>query len=242
MTELEAIGIRKSRRSYLNQPISPKNAEELRMLVQECNEQSGLRIQFVENGSSAFARFSKSYGMFSGVRSLFALVANQCDPHHLEKVGYFGERLVLRATMLGLGTCWVGGTFDSNACSCEVCEGEKIICVITVGNTAERIGAKEQVLYRLAHLKNTKLEQLYTATQAPPAWFMDGVMAVNQAPSAINRKPVRVRFDENRAVIGTESQDPTCYIDLGIAKYHFELAAGGRFACGNNAPFEKTER
>ncbi len=242
MTELEAIVIRKSRRSYLNQPISPKNAEELRKLVQECNEQSGLHIQFVENGSSAFARFSKSYGMFSGVRSLFALVANQSDPNHLEKVGYFGERLVLRATMLGLGTCWVSGTFDSNACSCEVCEGEKIICVITVGNTAERIGAKEQVLYRLAHLKTTRIEQLYTANQTPPSWFMDGVKAVDLAPSAVNRKPARMTYADGSAIIGIKKLDAVCFIDLGIAKYHFELAADGRFAYGNNAPFEKTER
>ncbi len=242
MTDLQAMYVRKSRRSYLNQPIEPKKVDELCGLVRECNEKSGLHIQFVEDGSAAFARFSKSYGMLSGVRSLLAMVARPDDPHHLEKVGYFGERLVLRATMLGLGTCWIGGTFDSGACPCEICDGEQLICVITVGCITEQFGTKERALYGLTHLKKSKTEQLYSADQTPPSWFMDGVKAVELAPSAVNRKPVRMRYVDGGAFIGIEKLDPVCFIDLGIAKYHFELAAGGRFSHGNNAPFEKTER
>lgn len=242
MTELEAMALRKSRRSYLNQPIEPIKVNELCKLIRDCNEQSGLHIQFVEDGSAAFARFSKSYGMLSGVRSLLAMVARTDDPHHLEKVGYFGELLVLRATMLGLGTCWVGGTFENAACPCEIGEGQRLICVITVGCVTEQFGTKERALYGLTHLKKSKIKQLYSADQTPASWFLDGVKAVDLAPSAVNRKPVRVKYIDGRTFIGIEKLDPVCYIDLGIAKYHFELAAGGRFSLGNNAPFEKTER
>ncbi len=242
MTELQAMYVRKSRRSYLNQPIEQTKVSELCELVQECNEQSGLHIQFVEDGSAAFARFSKSYGMLSGVRSLLAMVARTDDPHHLEKVGYFGELLVLRATMLGLGTCWVGGTFENTACPCEIGEGRRLICVITVGCVTEQLGTKERALYGLTHLKKSKTNQLYSADQTPPSWFMDGVKAVELAPSAVNRKPVRMKYVDGVAFIAIDKLDAVCFIDLGIAKYHFELAAGGRFSFGNNAPFEKTER
>lgn len=50
--------------------------------------------------------------MFSGVNSYFAMAGRRADLCLREKVGYWGEKLVLEATRLGLGTCWVGGTFD----------------------------------------------------------------------------------------------------------------------------------
>lgn len=239
MTELEAIQVRTSRRSYQSTPIEQEKIDKLRSLIEECNAQSGLHIQFVEDGSAAFSSFTKSYGMFSGVRSLFAMVADVSDPHHLEKIGYFGERLVLRATMLGLATCWVGGSFDRSACPCELRENEKLVCVITVGYATKQVGIKERSLYRLTHLASKKVDQLYSADQTPPDWIMEGVKAVSLAPSAINRKPVRVRYIDGRVLIGFDKLDVSCFIDLGIAKYHFELAAGGRFPYGNNAPFEK---
>ena len=34
------------------------------------------------------------------------------DPDLDEKCGYYGERIILTATTMGLGTCWVGGTYD----------------------------------------------------------------------------------------------------------------------------------
>ena len=75
----------------------------------------GMKIQLIIGNGNAFNGFRKSYGMFSGVRNFIALVGGEIDAVALEKLGYFGELLALRCTALGLGTCWVGGTFDRKA-------------------------------------------------------------------------------------------------------------------------------
>ena len=47
-----------------------------------------------------------------------------------ELAGYYGERIVLEAQMLGLNTCWVAGTYGKGKCKANKQAGEKIVCVI----------------------------------------------------------------------------------------------------------------
>jgi len=44
------------------------------------------------------------------------MIGNKDDPNSQEKLGYYGELIVLQATEMRLGTCWVGGTFDRESC------------------------------------------------------------------------------------------------------------------------------
>ncbi len=74
-----------------------------------------------------FDGLKKSYGLFSGVRHYLALVGNKTDMLTVEKLGYYGELLVLHATALGLGTCWVGGTYDDSCCPVTLEENESVI-------------------------------------------------------------------------------------------------------------------
>ena len=132
MNITQAIEIRKSRRSYLGTPIDQSKTALLKSRIEEYNQRSGLTIRFMENGSAAFSGIRKSYGLFKGVRSLFIMKGPANDPYLKEKIGYYGELLILEATALGLGTCWVGGTFDASGI--RKAPGEELICVITVGN------------------------------------------------------------------------------------------------------------
>ena len=104
---VSAIHQRISRRSYLPAPIEEEKLAVLKQEIEKANQESGLSITFLEDGSEAFEGV-KSYGMFSGVRSLIVLKGFEETEHLREKAGYYGERLVLAATALGLGTCWVG--------------------------------------------------------------------------------------------------------------------------------------
>ncbi len=115
MTDLEAIEKRVSRRTYLGEPIGEEDAAVFEEMIARFNEESGLQIQLVRDGSKAFEGFRRCYGMFSNVRSYFAMVGKYADLYLNEKIGYYGEKLVLEATKRGLGTCWVGGTFDRKA-------------------------------------------------------------------------------------------------------------------------------
>ena len=88
------------------------------------------------------------------------------------KVGYYGEKVVIRAQMLGLNTCWVGLSFSKQPDSYQVLAGEKLFCVISLG-----YGANQGVQH-----KNKPLENFAEANGPMPEWFRQGVEAAILAP------------------------------------------------------------
>lgn len=249
MNITQAIDVRRSRRAYSSEPILPQQAALLKSRIDEYNQKSGLSIRFLENGSFAFSGIRKSYGMFSGVRSLFIMKGPKSDPNLKEKIGYFGQLLILEATVLGLGTCWVGGTFDRSG----IRKGpdEELVCVITVGQVPVSQTLKEKLIYKAIHRKTKSLEQLcqfQSRSQEPhaegafPEWLKTGLKAVQKAPSTRNTQ--KVVFLEKNGLLQAYVPDTYTFdrVDLGIAKLHFELAAGGYFDLGNGGVYHPSEK
>lgn len=239
MNNLEAIELRQSRRTYIDKPISANQLLQLNTYIDKVNSISGLSIQFVKNNKEAFKGFNPVYGMFSGVQNYFALIGKQSDVNLKEKAGYYGELLILEATKLGLGTCWVGATFNKNNCPCVINKDDSFICIITVGNITEQRGFKESLIYKTVHRGTKTLEEMYEADTPAPEWFLTGMRAVQKAPSAVNKQPVIFKLLNGK--ITAEVKDISSYqaIDLGIAKAHFEIGSGGSFRLGNGAEFTK---
>jgi len=236
MTKLEAMDERRSRRLYLEKPIEASIISKLQKLIDTYNTASDLSIRFVEDGSSAFSSFRKTYGLFSGVRSLIAMVGSKNDPDLKEKVGYFGEMLVLDATILGLGTCWVGGTFETQSSIFLLTDSETLICVIPVGYV-ETLSFKEKMVHQMVAGKSKSIEQLLNSDSKLPVNFLEGIKAVQKAPSAANRQPVRFEYKGGILTVNTEVDGKFNLVDLGIVKAHFEVATGGRFERGNPAKY-----
>ena len=106
MTILEAIAARHSVRNYQDKPIPAETADALRAEIDACNRESGLHIQLVTGEPKAFDGIMAHYGKFSGVQNYIALVGKKSAGLD-EALGYYGERIVLKAQTLGLNTCWV---------------------------------------------------------------------------------------------------------------------------------------
>lgn len=237
MTKLEAIDERRSRRLYLNEPLDASVRAKLQTHIDAYNAQSGLSIQFIEDGSAAFSSFRKTYGLFSGVRSLLAMVGPKNDPYLKEKIGYFGEMLVLDATMMGLGSCWVGGTFDSKNNLFQLSEEESLICVIPIG-AVETLSFKEKMVHQMVAGKSKTIEQVLKTDAKIPELYLDGLSAALKAPSAANRQPVRFVYYKDELSAYTEDDGKFNLVDLGIVKAHFDVVTGGRFALGNPGKFQ----
>lgn len=235
MNITQAIGVRKSRRTYLSAPIDPKQIALLKSRIEEYNVRSGLGIRFLENGEFAFSGIRKSYGMFKGVRSLFVMKGPKSDPNLKEKIGYYGELLILEATVLGLGTCWVGGTFDSSGI--RTAEGEELVCVITVGNVSKSETLRERMIYKAIHRKTKSVQELSEIVGECPSWVKTGLKAVQKAPSTRNTQKVCFLYEPGNLRARVPETYKFDLVDLGIAKLHFELAAGGRFEAGNGGRF-----
>lgn len=238
MTLAEAVHARKSRRSYTRTSIDPWKISSLQRLMQECEAQSGLSFSLVLDNPVAFQGVFQHYGLFLNVQNYIVLSGNTKDIHRQEKAGYYGQKLVLRATRLGLGTCWVGTTYSQSACSPHAPECNEIICVIVIGNAASQLAQKERLIYRFLHRSSKTIESMCSGDAAFPTWFINAMTFVQKAPSSMNRQPVH--FDYSRGIVSAKVPKPKGFtlIDLGIAKLHFELGAGfGRWEWGNKGRF-----
>lgn len=215
MTEKEAIIARHSVRQYKEKPIEAEKIEELKALVAECNREGGTHLQLVTDEPKAFTGGMAKYGKFSGISNYIAVVGKKGDD---TKLGYYGEKVVVRAQMLGLNTCWVGLSFSKQPDSYQVLDGEKLFCVISLG-----YGANQGVQH-----KNKPFEYFAEANGTMPEWFRQGVEAAVLAPTAVNQqKFMFILHDNNRVEARTKfSLIGYAKLDLGIAKYHFEVGAG----------------
>lgn len=226
MTDYQkAINERCSRRAFVPEPL--ENAASLRERMELYNLESGLRIRLVENDRDVMKGISASYGMFSGVRHFFALAGKQSEPRLNEKAGYWGERLVLDATMLGLGTCWIGGTYHKDLCEKKIrlAPDEKLVAIILLGKVPHQKTIKEHLIRSVARRGTKPLDELYTATETPEN-FLNGMRAVQKAPSAINKQPVHFQYKNRTVTAEVPDRSGHQGIDLGIALLHFEVGSG----------------
>lgn len=217
MEILEAIEKRHSVREYTDEKIQGEVLETLLNEIALCNAESGLNIQLITDEPEGFSGKLAHYGNFSGVRNYIALVGKNSDELQ-EKCGYYGERIVLKAQMLGLNTCWVMMTYNKGKVkkNIKVEKGEKLVCVIAIG-----YGANQGKPH-----KNCFIDSIFRLRGDMPSWFMEGLQCALYAPTAMNQQKFRFILLENNQV-KTENRARVCgEIDLGIAKYHFEIGAG----------------
>ena len=221
MTAIEAIKARHSVRKYLDKPIETAKVAALRAEMEKANAESRLNIQLVLEEPKCFSSGIWKYGMFSGVKNYFVM-AGPKGKEAEEKIGYFGEKLVILAQSLGLNTCWVGLTYKKIPGTFTLREGDMVHCVIALG-----YGTTPGVQHPM------KPASGYYEPHGPkPEWFISGIEAALLAPTAINQQKFKFILQDGNKVVAKALFSMAGYtdIDLGIVKYHFEVGAGtGRF-------------
>lgn len=215
MTILEAIRERHSVRAYKEIPIEEELRVQMDALVEQANEESGLNIQIIYDDPTGFDARLAHYGKFSNVSNYIVLKGAPSQDFE-ERCGYYGEMLVLEAQRLGLNTCWVAMTFNKKSVKKLVPKGEKLCMVIALGY-GENQGQP----------RTSKLMKDVLATQgAMPGWFADGVNAALLAPTATNQQKFKIGMVDGEPAIRVSGVGFCTKTDLGIVKYHFEVASG----------------
>ena len=220
MTLQEAITARHSVRKYIDKEIPVDIVTVLQDKIAEYNKVGNLNIQLVLNETRAFTGML-SYGSFSGVRNYFVMVGKKGADLD-ERVGYYGEQLVLLAQTLGLNTCWVGLSYRKVPEAYNVGKDEKLACMIALG-----YGETQGVSHKIK-----TIEQVSNASDLTPAWFKRGVEAALLAPTAVNQQKFSFEYvgmSNNRHLVRAKkgfSMIGYTQMDLGIVKYHFEIGAG----------------
>ncbi len=214
MNEKELIEARHSVRSYLDKKIAEPTLEILENAISAINRENNLHIQLVTDEPHAFDFFPAHYGKFAGVTNYIALIGPKSKDLE-EKLGYFGEKLVLLVQSLGLNSCWVGLTYKKKKANVHIAKGEKLSLVIAIGYGRHR---------GFQH----KSKEISKVTKGDnfPDYFLEGVRYALLAPTAMNQQKFYFTYLGDNTVSSNTKKGPFSKVDLGIAKYHFEIGAG----------------
>ena len=221
MTIQEAIEARHSVRAYKDHPLTEEVVNVLNEKIAELNKLGNLHIQLIQNEPKAFQGKLAKYGKFSGVRNYLVMAGKKADDLN-ERIGYYGEQLVLMSQTLGLNTCWVGLSYSKVPGTYVLEDGEKIACYIALG-----YGENQGVGHKVK-----TVEQVSNASDVTPSWFKKGVEVALLAPTAVNQQKFSFELVDRKngrpQVIAKKGFSMIGYtqLDLGIVKCHFEIGAG----------------
>jgi len=194
-------------------------------------------------------KFLRGLGTYGFIKnpSAFIIGATSPAPLDLEDFGYVMEAIVLQATRLELGTCWLGGTFTKSrfAKKMNLSPAESIPAVISEGEyknqarqgwASRKAGSHTRIAWEKLFFNYTFESPLLKSDAADYANVLD---MVRIGPSASNKQPWRIVKDNKLWHFYLQRtqgyyEDPIKRIlglcdlqrlDLGIAMCHFELTA-----------------
>jgi nitroreductase len=250
MTIIETIKIRKACRTYSTRAIQPETLAELKQFLSSNKETpfgSNIRFQLIDFNELEIGELKNltTYGVIKGARQ-FIVGTVEKQPKAMEDYGYCMEKIILRATSMGLGTCWLGGTFKRNGFAGKINLGEnELLPVISpVGYSGDKRSVVDRMFRFVAASDKRKpwnelfyLHDIETPLNKENSGSFDTVLeCVRIAPSASNKQPWRIIKGRDKDAFHFYLKRTSGYeniikdiklqnVDMGIAMCHFELSA-----------------
>jgi len=238
---------RSSWRSCTGAAIPRDQRDELQAFVKERTTGlfgESLRFELVaaKRDDSETLRGLGTYGFIRGA-SGFIVGAIQKQVGNLEDYGYLMEEIVLKATELGLATCWLGGSFQKDNFSARIkaLDHEIVPAVVSVGVGADKRNLIDRTIRGVAGSKKRKPgselffegSNLLPLSEQTAGAYANVLEMVRLSPSASNKQPWRLVQDRqdihfflkrtpgyHRPNLFSDLQR----VDMGIALCHFEWA------------------
>ncbi|NQT72276.1 MAG: nitroreductase family protein [Chloroflexi bacterium] len=247
---IEAIHKRKSVRTYTDQPIEKEKREKILDLFQQ-NQYGpfGNEVRFklidLDTMQQKEVKTLGTYGIINGAK-LYIVSAVKESAKTMVDVGYCFEKIILSAANLGLGTCWMGGTFKRASFSKQinVSDDEVVPIVSPIGYAHKKRTLRDKAIRRMAKGDTRKPWQdlffnsdMNSSLSNDAAGEYSSVLeCVRLGPSATNFQPWRIIKESEKDIFHLYLKRTKGYnkapnvadlqmIDMGIAMCHFELAA-----------------
>ncbi|MDD5018020.1 MAG: nitroreductase family protein [Eubacteriales bacterium] len=240
---IELIKKRTSVRTYAKRPIEGSKFKAMSAFLDENTDNPfGAHVRFALINSKDAPKKPGTYGFIKGAGTYFAGCVKK-GGRDMEGFGFAFEKAVLYATELGLGTCWLGGTFRKSAFIRAMEPNDEYLPAVSpLGYAADKKSVVEQAMAAGAGARNRKSQSklFFDKMIGVPLDEPDGAVKmclemVRIGPSASNKQPWRiVRFDgkyhfylkTNKMYTGNKLFGFCMQrIDMGIAACHFYLAA-----------------
>lgn len=231
-----AIAARRSVRTFDGSPPGrDERARIERLLAGPHPVPFGNRVRFALLDAAAGAARLGTYGVIRGARAFIAGAVTD-GPGALEDLGFALERTVLELTLLGLGTCWLAGTFRRAGFAGRMAlqPGEILPAVTPVGHAAARpslIDAAFRVGAGSARRRDWAT--LFTVDREEAGAWAPCLEAVRLGPSATNGQPWRIAGEPvgpvfHLGILAPAGGRSPRRLDAGIAMCHFALVAAER--------------
>lgn len=247
---------RRSVRTYAKRKVDLCMREEIMRYAEDLQNPLGPKVTFKFLDKAADPKGEKlgTYGIIKGAE-LYVGAKIHREEYAPEALGYDFEQLVLYLTDMGLGTCWLGGTFNKGAFAeaMEVKDDEIFTIVSPVGYEADKMSLTEKLMRKGAKADiRLPWDQLFfkekfgaALSEEDAGEYTSVLEMVRLAPSAVNRQPWRIVMKDGAFHFyqaGIKEDDAGSVqmhrIDLGIAVCHFHLAALEKGLTGR---FERVE-
>ena len=232
-----AIPLRRSRRRYNRIPLEPAQLAQIQTICQEFRPYPQARAELITKSPDEVLRgIVASYGKIRGAQALIAFIGDTDEHYVNEKIGYTGEGIILEATAMGLGTCWVGGSMFFRRGLAESLVGagktERVFAVTPAGYAVNGVslGERVQMAFGMFHRRKPLAEMVSGLDERQwPDWIKSALAAARLAPSAVNRQPWRFYVEPNSITVSADSTllewGISKRLDCGIAMLHIEVAA-----------------
>jgi nitroreductase len=249
----EIINRRYSCRSYLSEPIQEAHQQALKHFIQSQQlGPLGTHARFELIAATEEDRNSlKGLGTYGYIKNPMGFIVGALEQgqKNLEDFGYLFEQVVIAATDIGLGTCWLGGTFSKSnfAKRISLHETETMPAVLAAGYSADYRHNEELIQKHLSDHRRLPMEQLFfegsfstPLTNEAASAYLQPLAMVRRAPSASNKQPWRIVRRNNTWHFYLQrtkgyGKGTLLYqlmrladlqrVDMGIAMCHFELTA-----------------
>lgn len=237
---LRAIRQRTSIRSFSDRSVEEHLLDELMDSLAAAHRLTEVfpRITLVsrpEHVRRILAYMFGSYGLVLNPQHLLVGVLPEESELARLDLGYVLEQLVLEATWLGLGTCWVTGTYHPQRAGeiVDLAPGQVAAAVCALGYPAANgwrgLHSRTVRLLARGHRRKPLTEIAFSGCWGQP-WSADSadsalvtlLECARLAPSATNRQPWRFIVQSNRTVLALTRPAP---IDAGIVMSHVTLAS-----------------
>lgn len=200
------------------------------------------RFMLVDMASPGMGRVPGTYGVIKGA-GIFLVGAVEKGCRDMEDFGYTFEQVILKATDLGLATCWMGLTFSREvfAEKISLASNEIIPIVSPLGYPSNRRSLVDNVTrFASGSAKRKPWEQLFfqgnwdkSLKKSTAEAYAAPLEMVRLAPSATNKQPWRILRQDGvfhfflQRALGYDkmTEGDMQRIDMGIAMCHFELTA-----------------
>lgn len=219
---------RKSIRSFNGKPLSPEMVEELQKAIDNSYTLFGGNVTIRLKSFDIDRDFKPStYGVIKGAADFFLMGIGEGEASDLT-AGFRFEQVVLKAWQMGLGTCWIAGTYKGSQFDQREIwpEGESLKIICPVG-----VAAKPRMMEKMMRLTigadNRKpfstlfFEEDFGRSLKEDSKFGEALRMMRLAPSSTNSQPWRALVEGDKVIFYYKPKYPITLIDMGIGICHF---------------------